>query len=164
MTASVNPRNPTAYLSQLIASHQLLCLFLAGLLLVLISSLITNYAVAHHNKAKSMEALFFERDFQRSPFGLMDANDVCKIEAEQHLGTLLLRSHLDPLSTRYEDKRNRYLVVLNADVGSVRLWQEVRIFCDVNPTAREVAYYKEAYDHDISLLSRTMGIFNSLLN
>lgn len=106
--------------------------------------------------------LFTGRNFTLQPFTLMDANDLCELETREKLGESLLRYHMNPLSTRYEERKDRYFVVLNADIGTVTQWEEALIYCDVNPSAHKVAYYKEHYGTGDSFLSSTRGLFSKL--
>ena len=109
-------------------------------------------------------AIFEQRDFSFTPFSLMDAYDACVMEARSKLGSNLLRSHMLPLSTRYQQDKGTYMVVLSADVGEVDDWSVMTIYCTVDPQAHEISYYKEIYQGQPSLLSRTMSLLGELLD
>lgn len=108
--------------------------------------------------------LFEGRNFTLQPFDLMDAHDVCELESKEKLGESLLRYTMNPLSTRYQEKKKNYFVVLNADIGRIDLWEEVMIFCDVDPKSHSVSHLKVVYDSDTSIFSRAKNIFKKMVD
>ena len=110
------------------------------------------------------DKVFMQRDFSKTPFALMDAFDACVLQAESKLGASLLRSEMLPLSTRYNEKKNTYKVVLDADVGSIQEWTDAHIYCDIDPVKQRVSYYKEIYRGEPSLLSKTMSMLGTFLD
>lgn len=141
-------------------------LLLAGVmvLLVLISvSLTVFFASTRQINLPVSPLSSIERDFIRSPFSLMDAYETCVGEAKSNLGSRLLRSTMLPLSTRYEPKDNSYVVALDVDVGTVHNWESAIIFCSVNPAIQRVTYYKEQYEKEPSVLSRSISFLSKLL-
>ena len=93
-------------------------------------------------------SVFEERNFSHTPFNLMDAHDACLLETQKQLGAGFLRAYMMPLSTRYEEEEGVYLVVLNADVGTMFEWEAATIYCTVDPKANEISYYKEVWKTD----------------
>lgn len=138
---------------------------IAVLLLAMAASLLTLYFSADRGvEGRGGRAIFEQRDFSFTPFSLMDAYDACVLEAKSKLGNSILRTHMLPLSTRYQQDKGTYMVVLSADVGTVEEWSVMTIYCTVDPNAHEISYYKEIYDGQPSLLSRTMSLLGELLN
>lgn len=110
------------------------------------------------------QLVFQGRDFSVSPFGLMDAYDACVMEAKSSLNGGMIRNEMLPLSTRYNEVNNTYLVVIDADVGTIQEWTTVTIYCDIDPDHKQVSYYKEIYGEQPSLLSRTLGVLGNFLD
>ncbi len=137
----------------------------AMLLLAIVACLLTLY----FGSSRTVEfhggrAIFEQRDFSHTPFGLMDAYDACLLEAESKLGAGMLRAHMLPLSTRYQPNKGTYLVVLSADVGSIEKWTVLTVYCTVDPQVKEISYYKEVYENQPSLLSRTLSLLGGMLD
>ncbi len=109
------------------------------------------------------ESVFYERDFSKTPFGLMDAYDACVLESKAKMGSGMLRNHILPLSTRYNHETDEYFVVLSADVGSVHDWSEAMIYCTIDVEKEMISHYKEIHDENSSLLSRTMSMLSDVL-
>jgi len=137
-----------------------------GLLLVvcvlLVSVILTDSSGSQMAGSADSKALFAGRDFTFEPFTLMDANALCERQARAKRGASLLRYTMNPLSTRYEADKNRYIIVLDADIGTVEAWSEIALFCDIDPVAQQVSYYKEIYEDDSSLLSAVTGLFGDV--
>lgn len=139
-------------------------LVLAFMAIALMVSLLTSYLASSRDlNVGGAEAVFQSRDFSRTPFGLMDAYDACLMESKSKFGMNLLRSHMLPLSTRYNESTREYLVVLSADVGEVNDWNEATIYCSIDPVAQQISYYKEVHDGEVSILSKTMNMLSSAL-
>ena len=141
-----------------------LTLIVGGAALALIASLTTLYIHSQRNLTltTSPQAGHASRNYNLTPFDLMDAYDACVLEAEAKLGSNLLRQHMLPLSTRFDDRSGEYIVVLSADVGTVYDWNEATIYCNINPVKQEVSYYKEVHEGHQSILSRTINALGSL--
>jgi hypothetical protein len=135
------------------------------LVLAILVLIFTIYFTNEHTVDMSGgHAVFSQRDFTHTPFDLMDAYDACLLESKAKLGAGILRAHMLPLSTRYQPEKGTYLVVLSADVGSVREWSVVTVYCTVDPKAHEISYYKEVHDGQSSVLSRTMSALSELIS
>lgn len=109
------------------------------------------------------EKVFQSRDFSKTPFGLMDAYDACLAESQAKFGDSLLRSQMLPLSTRFDESSQEYLVVINADVGVIDDWTQATIYCSIDPVAEQISYYKEVHDGQESILSKTMSFLSAAL-
>ncbi len=127
-------------------------------------SLVAYFLADRYVGISGADIVFLERNFENTPFSLMDAHDACRYEAESKLGGSLLRSEMLPLSTRFNTKKGTYLVVLDADVGTIDTWSGVTIYCDIDPTKQKISYYKEVKTDQESLLGRTMNLLGSLVN
>lgn len=139
-------------------------LVLSFVVIAMIASLLTAYLASSREFAVAgAEAVFATRDFSRTPFSLMDAYDACLMESKSKFGDNLLRSHMLPLSTRYNESTQEYLVVLSADVGAINDWNEATIYCSIDPVAQQISYYKEVHDGELSILSKTMSLLSSAL-
>ncbi|MGK0441015.1 MAG: hypothetical protein ACJA0N_000810 [Pseudohongiellaceae bacterium] len=109
------------------------------------ASLLTVYFYSgQKDSVSNSQPTIVPRDFRQAPFDLNDAYDACLLEAKSSLGAGMLRAHMRPRSTRYEEKKGYYLVVINADVGNVQEWEEATIYCTVDPKAQQVSYYKRS--------------------
>ena len=110
------------------------------------------------------EKIFQGRDFESTPFGLMDAYDACTMEAKSKLGDSMLRANILPLSTRYDTDNNTYLIVIDADIGTIQSWSDATIYCDIDPEEQKLSYYKEIIHGEPSILSRTISFLGSVLD
>lgn len=163
MMSSAGVRQSLSGMLERISRTQLLLVGSFTALAVLVSAL-TWYASSDRSlNLQGAERVFEGRDFSQTPFGLMDAYDACLLESRAKFGSALLRSHMLPLSTRYDESRQEYLVVLSADVGEVNDWSEATIYCSIDPVAQEISYYKEVHDGEHSILSKTMSMLSSVL-
>ena len=82
---------------------------------------------------------------ERVPFGDLDAAKSCEIEAAEKFEGRLLHSSIDWHSTRFQESRNVYVVMLNGTVGTFGNSDSVNIYCYVSPKTERVSYFK-AYD------------------
>jgi hypothetical protein len=71
-----------------------------------------------------------------------------------------LRAFFDDLSSRYEDQKQRYLVVMRGDVGKFNHYDEVIIYCDVDPRQQAVTYYQSVYREPGTLLGNPRKLFD----
>lgn len=132
--------------------------------LILVTMSITTLFTEQRMVALTGADLVFEgRNFSRTPFSLMDAYDACVLESQARLGDSLLRHTMLPLSTRFEEKDKIYMVVLDVDIGTVKEWVTAHVYCSVDPSKEQISYYKEVYDGQPSLLSRTMSALTRLI-
>ena len=128
--------------------------------IVLVITLAVYFLSPRTSTSQKLQGLFEGRNFQYSPFELMDAHDVCLYNARDELGSGFLRSHVDDLSTRFDTRDNVYLIVLNVDVGTVNGYNTAKIYCTVDPSSYQLTYYKEVHEGKQSLLSRTLSFFS----
>ncbi len=80
-------------------------------------------------------------------FDSLDAARVCEIEAKEKFEGRLLHSSVNWHSTRFQESRNVYVVMLDGNVGEYTQQESVNIYCYVNPKSEQVSYFK-AYDSD----------------
>ncbi|WP_101760451.1 hypothetical protein [Oceanicoccus sp. KOV_DT_Chl] len=165
MAISSENTSPSIFNKLYQSSKQPLLYSLLLLAAVVLVASVSNYLSGDRNlDVTGADAVFLHRDFSRTPFALMDAYDACVYEAQSKLGNSLLRSEILPLSTRYNYDRNSYKVVLDVDVGTVHEWLDAHIYCDIDPEAQELSYYKEIYRGEPSLLAKTMSMLGDLIN
>jgi len=86
-----------------------------------------------------------DRNYGQTPFDIYDASLACGDEAKQKLGPSLVRLRADWHSTRLETERQIYFVAMQGDVGTLEEYDEVYIYCYIDPQDYEVTYFK-AYD------------------
>lgn len=144
-------------------SHNVYLLVLSFALLATLVSIITYYYARSDRILHGPDKVFEGRDFSKTPFGLMDAYDACQLEARSKLGDHLLRSHMMPMSTRYDANKRQYLVVISVDVGTAEEWNPATIYCNIDPAAEEISYYKEVREGEESILTKTMNFLSSAL-
>ncbi len=104
----------------------------------------------HYVKASGKNPLEFEghkRNFQEIPFDSLDASRECEKEARDKFGEEYLRSTVDWHSTRFQETRNMYIVVLEADIGIRESFEQAKVYCYINPKSYVVSYFK-AYDSE----------------
>jgi hypothetical protein len=122
--------------------------------------LVTVYLVYQHQYELRRTALFADRDFRSSPFEINDAVTVCDFEAKERYGTDLVRATYDAHSTRWDEKRKVYLIVMRGDVGDTTDYDEVMIYCYVDPRQQLVTYYKSSYLDPKALFGKKGGFFD----
>ena len=104
----------------------------------------------HYVKASGQSLLGFageKRNFQEIPFDSLDASISCEDEAKNKFGDEFLRSTVDWHSTRFQETRNMYIVVLDADIWIRESFEQAKIYCYINPRSYMVSYFK-AYDSE----------------
>ncbi|WP_423893722.1 hypothetical protein [Candidatus Pelagadaptatus aseana] len=112
--------------------------------------------------SKSSESVAQHRPAAEIPFDLTAAVDACKVESQERLSDVLLRSSVDWHSTRYQPNRGIYVVILKADIGSLRNFEEANVYCYVSPRTEKVSYFN-AYDaNGKSYVSRAIS-FNTVV-
>lgn len=117
---------------------------LSGSALVVSTSLMTAYYADGHNYSFSLSSSTAKpADLIR--FDSLDAARVCEIEAKEKFEGRLLHSSVNWHSTRFQDSRNVYVVMLDGSVGKYTRQESVNIYCYVNPKSEQVSYFK-AYD------------------
>lgn len=133
---------------------------------VVISSLLTYYIASDSrgNSPPSSDTLFADRNFAEAPFDANDASRACEAESKHKLGNSLLRTNINWHSTRFDEKRQLWLVVLDGDVGDLEQFESAHIYCYINPRSYEVSYLK-AYDSESRPLGEKVGFdFNDLVS
>lgn len=133
-------------------------LFIAFVLLAVLVIFLVNYPMMARN-VKIEENLFKSRDFKRSPFELVDALDVCRFTAKGELGLELLRTNIDDLSTHLNDKTGIFLVVMKADVGTVKQYKSIGIHCKVSSISHKLVSYREIYGANRASILRSVKFF-----
>jgi hypothetical protein len=136
---------------------------LAVVLILVTVSLTTLFFEKRVVMLSGAQLVFEGRDFTYRPFSLMDAYDACVLETKARLGDSLLRQTMLPLSTRFDEKDKIFMVVLDADIGTVKEWTTAHVYCSIDPKKQRISYYKEVYDGQPNFLSRTMSSFVKLI-
>ncbi len=83
------------------------------------------------------------RDYRYIPFDMYDATQLCTAEMDERLGSRLLRYYVDQHSTRLDNRQGMYRVYLKADVGNLREYNEVDVYCYIDKWDHTLDYYKE---------------------
>ncbi len=85
------------------------------------------------------------RDFAQVPFDRLDAARACQLKTQHKFEGDYLRSNIDWHSTRWQEERSQFLVVLHADIGDLREHEPATIYCYISSRTQLVNYLK-AYD------------------
>ncbi len=141
-------------------SSQLLTFIAAGAVVTLATVVGTHHYQSAGDSRSAHEDLFGQRDFRRIPFDEYDATQVCQHKAKRQFGDALLRSHVDDHSTRFEPQRDIFVVSLIGNVGTPQQFEDVFIYCYVDPHEYAVTYYDTVYAEQRSLMSRALSFFN----
>lgn len=86
----------------------------------------------------------------------LDAIQSCRKHSQEKFENTIVRSYVDDHSTRFEEDRGVYLVVLNSHIGTARKYDEATVYCYVRPTTNRVTYFR-AYDSEKRSLQSGMG-------
>lgn len=117
----------------------LLCFAAATLSATALTLYFADFFRQQNNDPKN---LIKPRDFALAPFDLTDAIGVCEKKSRNKIGEQLVRTHPDWHSSRYEAKRREYLVTMQADVGTIYVYDKAYIYCHVDPADYVVTYFK----------------------
>lgn len=77
------------------------------------------------------------------PADINDATNVCNTEMKTRLGAKLLRSYVDQHSTRLDNSKGLFRVYIKADIGTVRDFHEIDVYCFVDKWDHSLSHYKE---------------------
>lgn len=108
--------------------------------------------------------IFAGRNFTYSPFELTDAYDICYEGIKSEHPGELLTSYMNELSTRYDERKNSYLVVVDIQLGNGSRSVAGKVYCTVNPAAIQLTYYKEIIEGQGSVFSRTVGFLSKIVS
>lgn len=128
----------------LFSIKQFLMWCLGGAVVVIPTSLLTVY-YAGGQEINVFQSSSEKKLVDRVPFGNLDAARSCEIEAAEKFEGRLLHSSIDWHSTRFQESRNVFVVMLNGTVGTYGDSELVNIYCYVSPKTERVSYFK-AYD------------------
>ncbi len=117
---------------------------LGGAAVVILASLMTAYYVGDEIYSFSSSSPS-SANIDRVPFDSLDASKVCELEAAEKFEGSLLHSSVNWHSTRYQESRDVFVVMLDATVGTYAQQESANIYCYVNPRTEDVSYFK-AYD------------------
>lgn len=96
--------------------------------------------------------------YHKIPFDQQDAVRLCEEKALSKFGERLVRTDTDWRSTRFESKKDTYLVLLNGTIGDYQQNEQAKLYCYVDPDDKVVTYFK-AYDlNGKSMLSRSINM------
>lgn len=127
----------------------------AGLSLTSIASLLTIVATGHGGFLLPVSDTE-QPDKPISSYDVLDAIAACRDHSKEKFDNTLLRSYVDDHSTRFEEDRGVYLVVLTAHIGSKRKYDDATVYCYVRPATNKVTYFR-SYDSDKKSLQSGMG-------
>ncbi|MGH1371866.1 MAG: hypothetical protein ACRBBW_07525 [Cellvibrionaceae bacterium] len=128
----------------LLPLKQFLLWCLGGSAIVIPTSLMTAYYAGNQSfdvGSSSSNPTVIEQ----VPFDSLDASRVCEVEAKEKFEGRLLHSSVNWHSTRYQESRDVFVVMLDATVGSYTRQESANVYCYVNPRTEDVSYFK-AYD------------------
>ncbi len=114
---------------------------LAAAMVISASALTVYFSTYYQPKAKPVDR-FAGRNFTYIPFDLNDAIDVCEDKSKLNLGNELVRTQTDWHSSRFEERRQEYLVTLFAHVGTLQVYKNAYIYCHVDPADYVVTYFR----------------------
>ena len=75
------------------------------------------------------------------PLSLYEASYACEQKMAENLGERLLRAYLDEHSSREESTLFR--IYYKADVGSLKFYDEVMVYCYIDRFDYQLTYYRE---------------------
>ena len=113
------------------------------------------------NLAKHLLTPTDSRNYLYIPFDEYDATSICNQEMESRLGDQLLRSYVDAHSTRLDNRKGLYRVYIKADVGDLRDFREVMVYCFVDKWDHDLAYYKEVDPTKKQILTSDLKFFKN---
>jgi len=87
------------------------------------------------------------RDYRKVPFNSLDAVFNCEEETADKFSKDFLRSTVDWHSTRFQESRKVFIVVLDAHIGTRKHFEAAKVYCYINPKSYRVTYFK-AYDSE----------------
>ena len=134
-------------------------MLLTSALILLVVTFFTAYLVGQYQSEQRRQALFADRDFSLTPFAMNDAVDACGFEAREKHGDSLLRAIHDSHSSRFDLIRQIYLVVMRGDVGETNHFDEMMIYCYVDPRQHVVTYYKSSFLDPEAFFNNTRSFF-----
>ncbi|WNO08468.1 hypothetical protein [Teredinibacter sp. KSP-S5-2] len=76
------------------------------------------------------------------PYNQYEAEVLCQNQMRENIGDTLLRSHVDNHSSRLDNVSGIYRIYLKADVGTLRDYKEVMVYCQVNQYNKQLSYFK----------------------
>jgi len=98
------------------------------------------------------------RDYQKVPFNSLDAVDNCEEETAEKFSKDFLRSTVDWHSTRFQESRKVFIVVLDAHIGSRKNFEAAKVYCYINPISYRVTYFKAYDSNNKAMLSNGIDI------
>jgi hypothetical protein len=108
--------------------------------------------------AASLAAMMFYIPFEYMPFklrisltdqvgkpvavtNLLLAGQLCERQLRDNLGGRLVSSYIDHRSSRYDESRQLFLVLLYASTGDAYHPEQIRVHCRVKPNATRIDYF-----------------------
>ena len=99
------------------------------------------------------------RDFTQIPFDEIDAFVACKAKTLTKFQNRLVRLTIDGHSTHFDDGAGLFKMFLFADVGDLRDYEEMRVYCFIDPSEYVISHYRTYSTQQKSLIDKTLGIF-----
>lgn len=101
------------------------------------------------------------RNYQQTPFDILDAQQICQHQTQETHGDRLLMSYLDTHSSRFEPRLGIYKIFLVAHIGVRGDYEEAKIHCHINPASHLINHYKTVFPEQSSIMSRAIKFFSS---
>lgn len=99
------------------------------------------------------------RNYQQTPFDVLDAQQICQHQTKETHGSRLVMSYLDTHSSRYEETTGMYKIFLKAHIGDLSHHEEATIHCHIDPDEHLISYYKTVFSTKSSLMNRALSFF-----
>lgn len=148
----------------LLAKLKKLLLIASSLAAVVVpSSLLTIYFSDRPQLIDTSGEAHVVRDFEQVPFDAYDATLACTQEAHGKFGRQLLRTSVDWHSTRLDQERNLFMVVLYADVGTLKAFEAATVYCYISRRDFQVSYFKAFDSNSRDMFSKRSFDFADLM-
>lgn len=81
--------------------------------------------------------------YSKTPYSEQYAVIACEQKTDDRYGAKLVQRYVNSLSTRYDNRAENFVVVLIAHVGSRENYNEMKIYCHIDPKTYAVSYFKD---------------------
>ena len=125
----------------------------------LLGSAFAAHQLVPSKNGASVHAFNASRDYERTPFDELDAQQICQFQTQEQHGDKLVLSYLDTHSTRYDDLSYAYKVFIFAHIGTSAEYEEATIHCFIDPDKHLIKHYKTIFPERESLMTRALSFF-----
>ena len=95
-----------------------------------------------------------DRNYQLTPFDILDATHYCQHETERKFGDQLALSYVDEHSTRYDADKGLYKIFMVAHVGTLDDYEETNVHCFVDQYRYKLTHYRTIKVKDPGIMSK----------